>query len=320
MANKKNDKKEQERLIRMKKLIRANNIYEKKDIRLFDKFNKFGYYDLYNNLGGSPKEFIFFTRPDLHLFDGNSLNPQIKDSFFKDALARNGEVMHALQKSASGGAKTPFLNLLTNKVISNADLPSVSSSEMTTAENIYGDSITYRLGSGSSFNAFDFSLEFEDTRYLDVYMLFKIWDNYADKKAKGNVTPPDPSYTINKILHDQVAMFKFIVEDDMETIIHYSKYIGVYPKEVPLTTFSNLEDNVIKHTVEFHAQFVEDMEPAIIDDFNKLTSSYKNGTKNSPVYDKDLHHVNNEWVKIPYIESFKYKNSNRKQYKLKWGV
>ena len=115
-------------------------------------------------------------------------------------------------------------------------------------------------------------------------------------------------------------MFKFIVEDDMETIIHYSKYIGVYPKEVPLTTFSNLEDNVIKHTVEFHAQFVEDMEPAIINDFNKLTSSYRSGTRNSPVYDKDLHHINNEWVKIPYIESFKYKNSNRKQYKLKWGV
>lgn len=295
------------------KLLASRGLYDKKDVRIFDKFSRFGYFDMSNTLGGTPREYIFFTRPDLHLFNGDSLNPQLDDRFFSGCYKTNKEVMKSLQ-STSGGA-SPFINILTNRVTSKLDLPSISAGEMETASNIFGDNITYRLGSGSAYNAHDFSLEFEDTKYLDVYMLFKIWDVYCDKKAKGNVTPTKDSYTVNKILHDQVSVFKFIVDDDMETIVHYSKLTGVYPKEVPLSTFSSLDENIIKHTVEFHAQFVEDMDPVILKEFNHLTSG--KGKETVPVYDNKIKEVSGEWVSFPYIEIGNTKGS-RIRHKLKW--
>ena len=44
---------------------------------------------------------------------------------------------------------------------------------------------------------------------------------------------------MNKIIHDQFSIYKFIVDEDMETIIYWGKYYGVYPTSLPRDAFSN---------------------------------------------------------------------------------
>ena len=107
-------------------------------------------------------------------------------------------------------------------------------------------------------------------------MFFKAYEEYETLKHHG-VIAPSKYYTVNKILHDQFAIYKFIVDEDMETIIYYGKMYGVVPKSLPRDVFSNPNfDNGISYSVDFRAAFYEDMRPDIIADFNNLSLPYYN--------------------------------------------
>ena len=176
-----------------KKLVNAAGIYNRDQIEWYTKFNRFGFIDPYNALL-STREYIFITKPDLHIFDGgepSKLNPEIANMpIFKDALKRYNKVLQQLQYSTIGNI-SPFANLLTNSVTNNLDLPGISvSSDIETSENIYGTKMFYRKASFSSDEDFEFNLEFQDTKFLEVYMFFKLYDEYERKKYYGAITPP----------------------------------------------------------------------------------------------------------------------------------
>ncbi|MGL5327856.1 MAG: hypothetical protein ACRDD7_01220 [Peptostreptococcaceae bacterium] len=302
-----------------RKLLQGNLYYTRNEIDWYDKFARFGYLDPYNTLTNT-REYIFFTKPDLHIFnngDATNLNPEIANMpFFKDLHERYLDVLKQLQKSQD--TSRPFMNLLTNSVKSGLDLPSIQASEIEGPANVYGDDIPYRAGSGTSDNNHEFSLEFEDTKYLEVYMLFKAWDEYARKKNKGGITPPDRNYILNKILHDQCSFYKIIVDNDNESIIFFAKGWGVYPKGVPREVFGDLsKDGGLKFSVSFNATFVEDMNPVIINEFNALTQA--KDRKNIPIYDSQGKHINGKWATLPYIEyDINVGINPMPRYKLKW--
>ena len=64
----------------MNSVLWANNLCNRSDIRWYEKFNRFGALDPYNAVGKT-KEYIFFTKPDLHLVSPgtNILNPELKN-------------------------------------------------------------------------------------------------------------------------------------------------------------------------------------------------------------------------------------------------
>lgn len=308
-------------------LMNSQMIYDRNQIEWYDKFARFGFANTYDSLKGS-REYTFFTKPNLNLFNnGNtsSLNPQIaNDAFFMDCLARYRNVMKQLQISHSGN-RSPFMNLLYNSMQisqSTIDLPSINITEVQSGETIYGDNINYQWSSVTSDVDHDFSLDLEDTKNLEVYMLFKIWDEYERKKAIGAITPPNTNYIFNKILHDQVSAYKIIVGEDGESIIYFAKLYGVYPKGTPRDSFSSLDKGGgISHNVSFHAEFIEDMNPLILSDFNSVTSNYMSGKKESPIYNTSKKHINGSWVAMPYITYSSDTGLGRVPvYKLKWRV
>lgn len=307
-----------------KELMQYAGHYKRSEIELYTKFNRFGYLDPYNNLG-TTREYIFFTKPDLHIFkDGDTanLNTELSsEPIFIDAKERYLDVLKQLQISNKNN-NSPFINIIYNRVDSTIELPTITATDVEGPSTIYGDDIPYRWSSENSDNNHEFSLDFEDTKYLEVYMLFKIWDEYERKKCKGAVSPPNENYIINKILHDQVAAYKIIVGEDGETIIFFAKLWGVYPKKVPREVFSNLaEENKLRFTVDFNATFVEDSNPVIINEFNNLVSGYT-GTE-LPIYNKTIGHIDGTWAKMPYIEYDNTTNktiNTRPMYKLKWRV
>lgn len=285
---------------------------------LSSKFFRFGYLDVYNGLG-TTKEYIFFTRPDLHLLDGESLNPEIANlPFFKELYSEYEDIIYQLQSSAKNQT-SPFINIFTNTVRTALDLPSIDATDTENSATSYGESVTYRSTSIASDSNHEFSLEFDDDKYLLVYRLLKAWDEYVRLKDKGLITPPSSSYIINKELHDQVCAYKFIIDEDGETILYYAKLWGVFPKRVPRDTFSTMPtDGSLNLPVSFHAQWVEDMDPMILSDFQTLVTNYITGNVMS-VFDTDNWTMNMELAhcpKIVYSDESSY--TSHGQYKLLW--
>lgn len=300
--------------------LNSNHIYNREQIEWYTKFSRFGFLDPYNTNTVS-REYLFFTKMDLHLFTPRTqtLNPQIANiPFFTNCYTHYRDTMNQLQWSTRSITDySPFANLLTNSVSSKLDLQDISIDELETATNIYGTRLKYPLATTTSNNIYEFNLEFQDTKFLDVYMFFRIWYEYELLKAKGLVTPPDQDYTLNKIIHDQMSVYKFIVGEDMETIIHWTKLWGVYPTSIPRSTFSDMQEGTTTLAVGFNCQWVEDMDPNILSDFNNVVRTKKNKhSKDIPIYNEKISGVNGTWCNVPYIER-SYLN-NRPVYKLKW--
>ena len=295
--------------------LNANGIYTRNQIDRFNKFSRFGFFDPYT-VNTITREYLFFTKMDLHLFNGNSLNPEIaNNAFFANAYKTNRETMIQLQKNAIKNSN-PFCNLLTNTVTSRLDIGDISVETVESAANINGTKLEYPMATLQG-NTSDYMLEFEDNKFLDVYMFFRIWYEYELEKQGGNITPPDRLYTLNKVIHDQMACFKIVVGEDFETIIHYTKIWGMFPTSVPRATFSDLPDGPIKISVNFKGQFIEDMDPLILTDFNKVVEQTKNKyTNDISIYNTTDDLANGVWCHIPYIKS--YMINDRQVYKLKW--
>ena len=355
-------------------LLRSNGIFSRSDIdaNIYTKFSRFGVINPYNGLNRT-REFLFFTRPNLHIMA--SVNEAAEDKganvsissevlyselgsnlFFQDLVMRHKNLIPQLQSSYNpDNYKTPFMCLLSNTVSNTLDLPTINGAEIETAANMYGTSIPYRGSSYKSDEAAEFTLEFTDTKYGEVYTLVKAYDEYIRLKADGLIAPPDVSATgltmsykntsafqnftrfhKYKELHDRFSIFKIIVDEDMETILYWAKAIGCYFNSVPRDAFSDLrEGGPLKFTVDIKAPFVRDRDPMDILGFNSLVSRWYGGKpsvdNNIPIYrdksdDNGLYGgmMNGEWCPIPYITTEK-KSSNwlapsamNFLYKLKW--
>lgn len=305
--------------------LNANNYYQKYQIDKFKKFSRFGYFDPYNTTSVT-REYIFFSKMDLHLFEPNTttLNPELAtNQFFIEAYNNYRDSMYQLQESVKQyTGNSPFCNLLTNTVVSSLDLQDISMESLETATNIYGTKLEYPLATTTSSNMQDFSLEFEDTNHFDVYMFFRIWYEYELLKGDGLVTPPPKGsdkyyYTLNKILHDQMSCYKIVVGEDLETIVYWAKCWGVYPTSIPRSAFSDLQTGPTKIPVSFKCQWVEDMDPHILSDFNKLVSNKLSSyNKDIPIYNISREMINGQWCNVPHI--VKATINGRNVYKLKW--
>lgn len=270
----------------MKHIMHSANQYSNSEIktRLYEQTFRFGLRDTYGTLG-SAREYLFFTKPDLHIFqadttntfiDINQINPGLQGIAFWNEMAkyRRDTTLKTLQLARFTG--DPFNHLLQNMVKSNLDVPSLTSETIDTPTNMYGVGYSYRGSSEASDDNPTFSLEFRDNRYLDVYSFFKCYEEYETLKHHGVIEPQMP-YIMNKIIHDQFSIYKFIVADDMETILYYGKMYGVMPLSLPRDVFGNPQfDDGISYTVDFKAAFYEDMKPDILADFNTLSANWYN--------------------------------------------
>ena len=307
----------------LKELLLANSLIDRAEIKWYTQFNRFGCLDCFNNLELT-REYLFFVKPDLHImkpgigYNGitvNNMNEELKDNdFFVELVERYPDVVDQLQMNLrSGKERIPFMTVLSNSVKNTLDLPSITANEMDSATNSLGTTITYRGSGLTSDNQAEFTLEFEDTRFTEIYMLFRAYEEYERLKRIGKVSPPPngsnsssgvvfTNYHKRKALHDQFGIYKFIVDDDLKSIIFYSYICGVYPKSVPRDAFSDLKDgNGLKFSVDFKGQFVYDSRPSTLVQFNRLIKSCKTGSSLLPIYDTDRHQIDGRWATNPYV-------------------
>ena len=323
----------------------SNGIYRKNDYDDFNKFYIFPRRDPYKMLG-TTREYIFITKPDLHIFgsknvnwfdkltineedrasmksteDPSKLNPELQYILFFSDMFNRGykEVLESLTYSHK--KDEPFVRLLSNYKLGNLELSNVTVGDEETAANIYNTRIFYRKPSDSADEESDVTIEFKDNKYLDCYMWFKAYDMYERLKYQGKVTPVDWNYTMYKVLSDQMSIFRFVVGDDGETIIHWAQMFGCYPKSVPRANLSDMpEDGQLRFTVDWKVTFQSDLDPMTIAHFDALCDLYRNGKRLQRInlYDTVSQRITGEAASIPYVIKDNDPLAPRQQYKLVW--
>ena len=289
------------------------NVVDRYDVDWYTRFNRFGFMDPFNSIKNS-REYIFITKPDLNLFSGSvyNPNPRISESstFFSDALDRYRDVAAQLQYSVSRD-DGPFIQILSNTVTGGLELPEINANTIETASNVYGTHLSYRGGSAGSDKDFDFTLEFKDSRYLEVYMLFKMYDEYERMKWVGQVSPNE-EYVRNRILHDQVSIYKIIVGEDGMSILYWARAMGCMPLSVPRSSMINLTEDPT-YSISWKAQWVSDMDPKILVDFNTITADYRSRSNGDlPLYNTTSHTAEGRWSLCPYVKT-RTSTSTRKE-------
>lgn len=305
--------------------VTGSNAAKEMRNKTVNKFSKYGYLDPYTRMPGFTKEVLFFTKPDLHICEVNSstkLGNGTKDvPFFIDLLDKWPHLIPELQYNCTDKAKSPFIHLLHNRVRDTLDLPDISSNDIDLPANMYGNDYTYRGSSEPSDDQFTFNLEFEDNKYLDVYMYFKAYEEYEKYKKLGLIMPFH-RYISRKVLHDQISIFKFTLADDFTTILHYAKLWGCYPTGLPRSVFGSTDfsSSGLTVSIPWKCAFVEDMNPLILTDFNELMKDYSDGVRISNVLDNGR--INRtDWADGAYIVQQRANiedQSSRYVYKLEW--
>ena len=341
----------------LRRTLRANGIFEPRDMDFNRGFYRFPRNDPFNYVDGA-REYLFFTKPDLPLLDdkGDLLPDAKKVSYFNNLADSPGYRKSVFWNlcSAYGNANPavgidgcPFMRILSNRKTSNMDMPDINVEEMETAVNMFGSKIFYPKSSMSSDENVDFSIEFEDTKYLEIYHLFKTWDYYRQLKWLGMLGPGSNISEINnipyahyadycyyKILYDHISVYKFLVSTDGNTILYMSKAIGVYPKSISRSSFSEIQDKgPLKITVGFKVSgWLEDSTPNIVADFNTLIEAWIGsqpwkGNNAAALWDDEIGMVSQELMDYPFIYYDKADSNNEtganrygqfRQFKLLW--
>lgn len=297
----------------IKKTMRAHGVFEASDMKYNTEFYPLQRNDPFNRVEGT-REIVFFTKPSLPFLKNNT--GELKDEFAETPYFNNlysrGYTRTLVDLSyPNGGGGTdpacPFIHILTNRITAPIDIPDIAVDELETAQNMWGTRLLYPKSSMSSDEGLDFTCEFEDTKYLEIYHLFKAWDLYRQGKWWG-IFSPDKSYIANKILYDQIAVYKFTIAEDGETLLHWCKWIGVYPKNISRSSFSEIpKEGPLKITVSFKLSgWFEDMEPNIISDFNQLIIDWAGSSTitKDHIYDiwsNDIGMVSQDNVMYPFI-------------------
>lgn len=307
------------------KTMRAQGIFQESDMKYNTDFYPMRRIDPYNMVEGT-REIVFFTRPSLPLMDSSDwISTEVDGTPYFHNLATTG-YLHVLSDLSFGVSNDtcPFFHILTNRITSNIDVPDIAVDELETAQNMWGTKILYPKSSMSSDEGLDFTCEFEDTKYLEIYHTFKAWDLYRQGKWWG-IFSPNESYIMNKILYDQISVYKFVLANDGERILHYSKWTGVFPKTISRSSFSDIpREGPLKINVGFKLSgWYEDMEPNIISDFNKLVQEWAGSANigSSQIYDlwsDDIGMVSQDNVHFPFIVQGSEDRNGFKPYFFEW--
>lgn len=328
----------------LRKTMRANGIFMPEDMKMNEEFYRYPRIDPFNYVDGA-REYLFFTKTDLPLlkeslskapssdFDPAAylIDPASKVPYFADLILSEGYRKSVFSNLcySRGVDPCPFMRILTNRKSSNMDIPDIQVDELETAVNMFGSKILYPKSSTPSDEGVDFTVEFEDTRFAEIYHLWKVYDlyrqlkwmgvlgpsvNQGNRSGGGDKGPIDGTgydaynpYTYYKILYDHFSVYKFLVATDGTTILYAAKATGVYARSINRSAFSEIPDKgPLKITIGFKVSgWFDDSFPDVIADFNWLVRRWLDKEPSqlnfAPIYDDEIGYVSQELVRAPFI-------------------
>lgn len=264
---------------------------------------------------------VFFIKPDCNVCHANGyvLHPQFKDdAVFNYAYNNCPALFRELCQRDSYYSNIMFS--LSNKAAS-FSLSDEYITHETYGTTYSGWKIAFGRNTVESKTAGQFEVTFRDDKNFHIYHLHKLWVEYISGVYSGKYVP-DTYYIYHKILDYASAVYYIITAEDGETILFWSKYYGVFPTTIPSTQYgwahgSLIGANSLDINITYQYSFKEDFHPSSLIELNEATRiQLSNNILYAPTYDKELGHVGEPWVKVPYIESVK--ENDRVVYKLRF--
>lgn len=290
--------------------------YNKLRINTLSAFDRFRNASLVDSKLHKAFPRVFFTRPDLNLFDSASPSPNARyslpqeltssvrsDSWFYQTYKTDPHLIASLTTQYTGiHAFNPFLS----NYASSFDVSDDRLETLEHGETFTGWKVKYAKHNIASKTAGSFSIAYDETNKIEVYKIHKAWVDYMAKVYRGEFKPKH-KYITEKRLDYACSVYYFVCGEDGETVLFWSKYIGVFPTNVPSSQFSWSKNDIIKHpenSIEYEYTWKEDCEYASLADFNYnsgLSPTLQPAVRPLSIYDVDKCGVGPAFAMRPFI-------------------
>lgn len=244
----------------------------------YNNYNSFNVYKNFEDV--DPLEggyaYFFFTRPQINLEQDKSMLKKYYP-FFYEHLGGVKDLNPIYSNMFKGNG---FVYPLTNLGLSFETQDTILETDEYN-ETFRGYKIVAPTTSVKSRIAGDFSIEYLETSDMFITTYHKLWMDYIEGVREGVMIPKissvkkdsnsDSSRNTGTIDYMN-SLYYFITEPDGMTIRYYAKYTGIFPTNIPYSTFKwNLGSTEgYKFTVNYTYNFKEDLNPAILWEFNSI--------------------------------------------------
>ena len=264
--------------------------------------------------------YVFFTRPDCNVLNkkGTNISDEVKNvPNFRYAWLHDPHILKQL--SLDSNIYGDFMPYLSNESRS-FTLRDEYITYDTYGKSMTGHKIVYGKNNVESKTAGEFSIDFIDSRNVDIYRLHKLWTDYISNVYQGVFTPK-MKYIRGRMLDYACSVYFILVAEDGETIIFWSKYTGVFPVNIPSSAYNWTQGQILTNpsiNITYQYSFKEDFNPLSLIEFNRNAG---NGEyKYVPVADvaSMYYGTGYTWVGTPYIETINTNSVTPYTFKLRF--
>lgn len=251
---------------------------------------------------------IIFTRPDLNLFDGGSVNSLVAGDPRSNVIIANHKTLAKLL-TADGNNQSHKFNPLLSNLAQNLEINDDSVDVLETAETYTGYKTQYSKHNIKSITSGTFSIKYKETSELSVTNMHQLWVDYQSNVYRG-IFEPKREYIYNKELDYACDVYYFLLDQDGETIKFWSKYYGVFPHNVPKSAFSFDFGSPVSFpelSINYSYIYKEDLSPVALMEFNENAGVSRSGfASHVKNYETSFGHSGKTWVGTPFIYSYNY--------------
>lgn len=256
--------------------------------------------------------YIVFTRPDLNLFnEAGTLHTQISvDPRVNYIALQNPHLAQSLTHSYDGTTGHNFNPFLSN-LAQSLEVMDDNVDTLDVGETFTGYKFQYSKHNIKSITSGSLNIKFKETFDLGITNLFQLWVDYQSNVYRGVYVPKD-DYIWYKNIDYMCNIYYFLLDQDGETLLFWSKYFGAFPTNVPKSVLSFDTGSQVQlpdMNVTFSYIYKEDLSPATLVEFNKDAGLSGNGNVTYlPNYNAKLGHSGRTWAGVPFVSSYTYNN------------
>ena len=288
----------------IRKNLNIPSLYEPRQVNrlMHTQFNRYkiGYPDYERN---SLIPYVFFTRPDLNVFDNNGamLEMYYSRPVLNYLISSNPQTIRTLTMDFT--ASHDFNPLLSNRVGS-LDVQDEVLDVQETGETFTGYKSQYAKHGIRSITAGQLSIKFPETYNMALTTLHQFWCGYEADVYRGYIDPKE-EYIGGKILDYACDIYYFLTDKD-GVLRFWTKYYGCFPSNVNKSIFSYDSGSLVQFpemNITYNYIYKEDLSPDTITEFNKNAKV----TKNQAIayvrdHDASLGHYGPTWVGPPFLQ------------------
>ena len=251
--------------------------------------------------------YVVFTRPDLNLFeDDGSIRTEISyDPRCQYITMHNPHIAKSLTHSFDntfGHNFHPFLSNMAQSI----EIMDDTVDTLDTGETFTGYKFMYSKHNIKSITAGTLNIKFRETFDLGIVNTFQLWVDYQSNVYRGHFMPKE-EYIWYKNIDYMCNVYYFLLDQDGETLLFWSKYFGVFPQNVPKSTFSydaGSQVQLPEVSVTFGYIYKEDLSPMTLVEFNNDAGVSKlSSIAYEPAYNTQLGHSGKTWTGVPFVSS-----------------